>query len=72
MSQFEARSYEPEEITAGQAARILGVSRQTVHDRVKAGTLLPKGRSIDGVYIFSRTHIKEEADRGKESAGENP
>ena len=50
---------ERQEMTAGEVARVLGMTRQNVHYHVTAGNLKPIGRSVDGVYIFARAYIME-------------
>ena len=63
-------AFERQEITAGEAAKILGITRQSVHGRIQTGSLIPAGRSIDGVYIFSRTYIEEVRDNAIKVATE--
>jgi len=63
-------AFERQEITAGEAAKILGITRQSVHGRIQAGSLIPAGRSIDGVYIFSRKYIEEVRDNAIKTATE--
>lgn len=53
---------ERSEITAGEAGRILGITRQAVHYRVKNGKLYSTGRTIEGVYLFSRLYIEKVRD----------
>lgn len=45
-------------VTAGQAAKILGISRQAVHERIKRGTLVPCAVTPDGAYAFGRGYIE--------------
>ena len=63
-----------EELTAGEAAQILGVNRQRINQLAKAGRL---GRQIAGRYwVFTRAEIeafknqpKSKGGRPKEVAG---
>ena len=55
-----------EQITAGEVARMLGITRQAVYWRVNHGKLKPLGQTPEGIYIFSRTEIQRIADDGKE------
>ena len=45
-------------LTAGQAAKALGIARQSVYDRVRRGELVPAGVTPDGVYVFGRGYIE--------------
>lgn len=58
----DRRSLLRDAVTAGQAACILGRSRQTVHDRVKAGTLL--AISNGGILRFPPWQFAVDAPRG--------
>lgn len=61
------KQFQLEQITAGEVARMLGISRQAVYWRVNNGKLHPLGQTPEGVYIFSRTQINElkEAENAK-------
>lgn len=43
-------------IRTGEAARILGVNRSTVHDMVNAGKLTPAGQA-QGYYLWDRAAL---------------
>lgn len=43
-------------IRTGEAARILGVNRSSVHDMVKAGRLVPFGQA-NGYYLWDRDYV---------------
>ena len=60
------KQFQREEITAGEVARMLGITRQAVYWRVNHGKLKPLGQTPEGIYIFSRTEIQRIADDGKE------
>lgn len=48
----------PELITTGEAARVLGVTRQAVLQRVNAGTLVPvSSAGSRGAYLFSAPEL---------------
>ncbi len=55
-----------EQITAGEVARMLGITRQAVYWRVNHGKLKPLGQTPEGIYVFSRTEIQRIADDGKD------
>lgn len=63
------RRVESPYVTAGQAAKILGVHRTRIYQLANAGALTIAGVSVDGVQVFSREHIESYADRRKASAG---
>ncbi len=60
-----------EQITAGEVARMLGISRQAVYWRVNHGKLKPLGQTPEGIYIFGRTEIQRIVDDA-ETEKENP
>ena len=60
------KQFQLEQITAGEVARMLGISRQAVYWRVNHGKLKPLGQTPEGIYIFSRTEIQRIADDAKE------
>lgn len=60
------KQFQREQITAGEVARMLGITRQAVYWRVNHGKLKPLGQTPEGIYIFSRTEIQRIADDGKD------
>ncbi len=60
------KQFQREQITAGEVARMLGITRQAVYWRVNHGKLKPLGRTPEGIYVFSRTEIQRIADDGKD------
>lgn len=59
------KQFQREQITAGEVARMLGISRQAVYWRVNHGKLKPLGQTPEGIYIFSRTEIQRIANDGE-------
>lgn len=62
----QLKQFQREQITAGEVARMLGITRQAVYWRVNHGKLKPLGQTPEGIYIFSRTEIQRMADDGKD------
>jgi hypothetical protein len=60
-------------LTAGQAASLLGIHRQTLHDRIVRGEMVPAGRTVDGLYVFGRDYIEGmlgDDNQGRDEAGD--
>ena len=53
------------EMTAGEVARMLGITRQAVYLRSIKGQLPTIGVTPDGVHIFSRAEIERIRDLGQ-------
>ena len=57
-------------VTAGRAAKMLGVHRSRIYQMINAGTLIISGYTPDGVGVFSREYIERIArERRKVPAG---
>lgn len=46
-------------ITTGQAARIAGVTRETIQNYIKDGKLIPKERTLGGHYRLDETEVRK-------------
>lgn len=47
-----------EYLTVGEAASLVGVSRWTIHDRIKAGVYPHVARTESGQYLIPRKSVK--------------
>lgn len=57
-------------MTAGEVARMLGITRQAVYLRALKGTLPVMGRTPEGVFIFPRSEIEKLRDSGGAGDGD--
>lgn len=46
-------------ITTGQAARIAGVTRETIQNYIRDGKLIPKERTLGGHYRLDEQQVKD-------------
>ncbi len=47
----------PDLVSLAGAAAILGMSKQAVHKRVRAGDL--PGKKVDGTWVFRRSEVRK-------------
>jgi hypothetical protein len=52
-------TYQRREIGTGEAARILGISRQKVQRMIDRGTLVPLGLTPDGIWVLDRVDVEQ-------------